>query len=43
MTRRLMELAAESLSPWAKLGPVVFRASRVRAAGNQIHVEATSR
>ena len=43
VTRRLAALAAEDLSPWAKLGSVVFRASRVRVAGRQIRVEATTR
>jgi hypothetical protein len=43
ISRRLLELAAENLSPWAKLGPVVFRASRVRVDGNRIAVEAVIR
>jgi hypothetical protein len=43
VARRLAALAAEGLSPWAKLGPVVFRASRVRATGNRVLVEATTR
>ena len=43
VTRRLTQLASEDLSPWAKLGHVVFRASRVRIAGDRIEVEATTR
>jgi hypothetical protein len=43
VTRRLMDLAAEDLSPWAKLGSVVFRAARVRATGTRIVVEVTTR
>jgi hypothetical protein len=43
ITRRLRDLAAEDLSPWAKLGPIVFRARRVRVEGNKIAVEAISR
>lgn len=43
ITSRLHYLAAENLSPWAKLGPIVFRAQRVRKEGNTIAVEAVSR
>ena len=43
ISRRLLDLAAENLSPWAKLGPIAFRARRVRVEGNRISVEAISR
>jgi hypothetical protein len=36
--RRLLKIAAEELSPWCKLGPAIFRAERIRAAGSGIEV-----
>jgi Domain of unknown function (DUF4062) len=41
--RRSEELAAEDLAPWVKLGPVIFRASRVVDAPGRIEVEAIVR
>jgi hypothetical protein len=38
--RRLEELAAESLSPWIKLGDYVFRADEIVDAGNTIMIRA---
>jgi Domain of unknown function (DUF4062) len=40
---RLVEIAAEDLAPWVKLGVVVFRADRVTDRGGQVRVEATVR
>jgi Domain of unknown function (DUF4062) len=40
---RLVEIAAEDLAPWVKLGVVVFRADRVTDHGTQVQVEATVR
>lgn len=37
---RLRDIAAEDLSPWAKLGPIVFRASKVKHAEDEITVTA---
>jgi hypothetical protein len=34
--RRLIELAAEALSPWVKLGELVFRAEEIRDSGSEI-------
>jgi hypothetical protein len=38
--KRLREIAAEDLSPWVKLGDVIVRATRVRARGPEVQVEA---
>ena len=40
---RLVEIAAEDLAPWVKLGAVVFRAERITDRGSQVRVEATVR
>jgi Domain of unknown function (DUF4062) len=40
---RLVEVAAEDLAPWVKLGVVVFRADRVTDQGTQVRVDATVR
>jgi hypothetical protein len=40
---RLRAIAAEDLAPWCKLGNLVFRASEVADAGEQIHVTARVR
>ncbi len=40
---RLVEIAADDLAPWVKLGMVVFRADRVTDRGSQVRVEATVR
>jgi Domain of unknown function (DUF4062) len=40
---RLVEIAADDLAPWVKLGVVVFRADRVTDRGGQVRVEATVR
>jgi uncharacterized protein DUF4062 len=40
---RLVEIAAEDLAPWVKLGVVVFRADRITDRGSQVRVEATVR
>lgn len=37
---RLRAIAAEDLSPWCKLGNVIFRASEVEDRGGEIHVMA---
>ena len=37
---RLRTVAAEDLAPWAKLGPIVFRANQVAQSGTQIEVRA---
>lgn len=41
--QRLLEIAAEDLAPWVKLGMVVFRAERVTDRGDQVRLEATVR
>lgn len=41
--RRLRQLAAEALSPWVKIGNVVFRARRVVYNGKTLRVEARIR
>jgi hypothetical protein len=41
--RRLREIAAEDLSPWCKLGNVIFRATRIVDRGDEIDVEARVR
>ena len=38
--RRLREIAAEDVSPWVKVGDIVVRASRIRAHGNQLIIDA---
>ena len=43
VTRRLREMAAEELSPWVKLGHVVFRARRVVDDGARLVIEARVR
>lgn len=43
VTRRLGRIAAEDLSPWCKLGSLVFRASRIVEASGQIVVTAKVR
>lgn len=40
VSSRLNGLAAEDLSPWCKLGEVVFRATRIRDTGKEIAVSA---
>ncbi|HEV2172556.1 MAG TPA: DUF4062 domain-containing protein, partial [Nitrospira sp.] len=40
VSSRLKGLAAEDLSPWCKLGDVVFRAARIRDTGKDIAVSA---
>ena len=40
VSERLRSIAAEDLAPWAKLGSLVFRASEVTHAGNEIGVTA---
>jgi hypothetical protein len=40
---RLLEIAADDLAPWVKLGAVAFRAERVTDRGGQVRVEATVR
>lgn len=42
LEERLCRLASESMSPWVKLGHVVFRASELRHDGDTIHVRARS-
>jgi hypothetical protein len=41
--RRLRRIASEDLSPWAKLGPLIFRARRVTESGDRIEVAARIR
>jgi len=41
ISTRLNGLAAEELSPWCKLGNVVFRAGRIRDTGKEITVTAS--
>nr|MBA2301083.1 DUF4062 domain-containing protein [Acidobacteriota bacterium] len=43
ISRRLARIAAEDLSPWCKLGQVVFRATSVREGGEGITIEADLR
>jgi hypothetical protein len=43
VTRRLGRIAAEDLSPWCKLGSLVFRASRIVEASGKIVVTAKVR
>ena len=40
MSARLRDIAAEDLAPWTKLGFIVFRASEVTHAGDEIAVTA---
>ena len=40
VSERLRAIAAEDLAPWSKLGRIVFRASEVTYAGNEIAVTA---
>jgi hypothetical protein len=41
LTRRLREIAAEDLSPWCKLAPLVFRAREITEARDGVVIEAT--
>src|SRR4051794_29465734 len=41
LSRRLTEIAAEDLSPWCKLGRVVFRARKIVERSGHVHIEAT--
>jgi hypothetical protein len=43
LVSRLTEMAAEDLSPWLKLGPVVFRARRVDESARLAHIAARVR
>lgn len=43
LTTRIAELAAEDLSPWAKLGPAIFRARRVEESSRDIQIHAAVR
>jgi hypothetical protein len=43
VSQRLIRIAAEELSPWCKLGSLVFRASRIRVASGQIEITALIR
>lgn len=40
VTQRLRQIAAEELSPWCKLGHLIFRASEIHASGDEIVVTA---
>ena len=40
VSERLRDIAAEDLSPWTKLGPIVFRACKVKHAGDEIAITA---
>jgi hypothetical protein len=39
--RRLVDIAAEDLSPWCKLGAVIFRAREITEGSGQVHIQAT--
>jgi hypothetical protein len=39
--RRLTEIAAEDLSPWCKLGRVIFRARKIVERAGRVRIEAT--
>lgn len=41
LERRLIDIAAEDLSPWCKLGRVVFRARKITQGSGRVRVEAT--
>ena len=41
--RRMREIAAEELSPWCKLGRVIFRATKVADTGVEIQIDARVR
>jgi hypothetical protein len=41
--RRLADMAGEHLSPWVKLGPVVFRATRINESSGSAHIVARVR
>jgi hypothetical protein len=41
LERRLVDLAAEDLSPWCKLGRVVFRAREITERAGHVRIEAT--
>lgn len=43
VSRRLREIAAQDLSPWCKLGAVVFRGSRIVDRGEELLIEALVR
>lgn len=43
VSNRLREIAAEEMSPWCKLGPLVFRASKIRVRSGQVEVTALVR
>jgi len=41
--RRLSEIAADDEAPWVKLGNAIFRATRIRDSGDNVHLTATVR
>jgi hypothetical protein len=41
LARRLVDLAAEDLSPWCKLGRVIFRAREITERSGHVRIEAT--
>jgi Domain of unknown function (DUF4062) len=41
LERRLVDLAAEDLSPWCKLGRVIFRAREITERAGRVRIEAT--
>ena len=41
--RRLTEIAAEDLSPWCKLGRVIFRARKIVERAGHVRIEATAK
>jgi hypothetical protein len=41
LERRLVDLAAEDLSPWCKLGRVIFRAREITEGAGRVRIEAT--
>ena len=43
LLRRLRELAAEDLSPWVKLGDVLFRATAITETSTELRIEARVR
>ena len=43
LTRRLADVASAAISPWCKVGPVLFRARRYSDDGTRIRVEASVR
>jgi Domain of unknown function (DUF4062) len=43
LVRRLREMAAEDVSPWVKVGDIIFRAQRITEAGQALTIDASVR